>query len=643
MLSNIKIMNKKLFLFSLQLTICLSVFAQYGGYGETHVPWKYTNIHNMVGDSFYLCPMYDGYLQDLLKKSYIHNEKGKFVKASRFVDHTALQGDFLCSRVVTIKGDQYAEFISHNIEIYLPIDRIGQMLKFIYSYTFWDDTLAACNKKYGAVKTSGSFYRNHIGNPWDKNVSDRVDIVFEDYQYEGNYDLGPKVIIRIGKDRTKELEYSDFCELLKSGILVTKETLEIERIEKERFAKKLESYDSIQDHKVHLFTSSNLVPVFGYSLAGVSMYDIINSDILERMTKSEIMAGSQVTAAEHDSIPVFLFRQFQENTFYFAFYQGKVIAIDGVFDNECSATKSYPELGDFEMYPYVGERNYFERRQFKNKEIRTRLAFHYDSTRVEKQREEQHRLRELYVLDSIRMQRHYDSIKKANYKLEKSLNEKYPFGIAYISNFRQNSVRGIEPCIVWQCINEDIKIKYIRFTIKAYNKVGDLIDLEYSHSKGTYKFAVGQCCSYSEVGECTYFDDWAEKVELSQCSVQTYDGVWHNVGIGSKPKELYETYYLSTDCEPCFPGGQEALTRYLEDNLKYPQKAREDYISGMVFVSFTVEISGHISDIKTLNDIGGNCGAEAIRVIQNMPEWIPGRARGTLVRKDVTIPISFNL
>jgi len=99
------------------------------------------------------------------------------------------------------------------------------------------------------------------------------------------------------------------------------------------------------------------------------------------------------------------------------------------------------------------------------------------------------------------------------------------------------------------------------------------------------------------------------------------------------------------ECEvqPEYPGGEEALMEYLRDNIKYPQLAREKNIQGTVFIQFIVRSNGRISGIRVLRGIGGGCDEEAIRVIENMPLWIPGSQNGKHVSVEFNIPIRFIL
>ena len=94
---------------------------------------------------------------------------------------------------------------------------------------------------------------------------------------------------------------------------------------------------------------------------------------------------------------------------------------------------------------------------------------------------------------------------------------------------------------------------------------------------------------------------------------------------------------------PSYPGGDEARIRFLQENIKYPQMARESGIQGTVYVTFVVEKNGSVTDVKVLRGIGGGCDEEAIRVIQAMPPWNPGKQRGKPVRVQFNMPIRFVL
>lgn len=101
--------------------------------------------------------------------------------------------------------------------------------------------------------------------------------------------------------------------------------------------------------------------------------------------------------------------------------------------------------------------------------------------------------------------------------------------------------------------------------------------------------------------------------------------------------------FMVVEQMPDFPGGEEALYKYLAGNITYPQKAKESGIQGRVFVTFIVEQDGSISDVRVLRGIGGGCDEESIRVVKTMPKWIPGKQRGKPVRVQYNLPVKFSL
>ncbi|MEM9339118.1 MAG: energy transducer TonB [Bacteroidota bacterium] len=90
-----------------------------------------------------------------------------------------------------------------------------------------------------------------------------------------------------------------------------------------------------------------------------------------------------------------------------------------------------------------------------------------------------------------------------------------------------------------------------------------------------------------------------------------------------------------------FPGGMNGFYRFLAVNIKYPALATMLKVEGRVFVQFIVEKDGSISNIQVVKGIGAGCDEEAARVIQLMPNWIPGKYNGEPVRQKMVQAISF--
>jgi len=92
-------------------------------------------------------------------------------------------------------------------------------------------------------------------------------------------------------------------------------------------------------------------------------------------------------------------------------------------------------------------------------------------------------------------------------------------------------------------------------------------------------------------------------------------------------------------------GGYEPFYRYIGMNLQYPQEARASNITGKVIVEFVVEKDGDIStsNIKILKSPHKSLSAEAIRLMKDAPNWLPGRIKGIPVRSKKVLPITFKL
>ena len=94
---------------------------------------------------------------------------------------------------------------------------------------------------------------------------------------------------------------------------------------------------------------------------------------------------------------------------------------------------------------------------------------------------------------------------------------------------------------------------------------------------------------------------------------------------------------------PEFPGGRQALIKYLDDNIQYPAAAIENGIQGRVTTNFIVEKDGSITNVQILRSVEPLLDAEAVRVTAAMPKWKPGKQRGQVVRVHYNIPVVFKL
>ena len=109
-------------------------------------------------------------------------------------------------------------------------------------------------------------------------------------------------------------------------------------------------------------------------------------------------------------------------------------------------------------------------------------------------------------------------------------------------------------------------------------------------------------------------------------------------------EEEEEVVFVVVETMPEFPGGQQALFKYLSENVKYPVIAQENGIQGRVICQFVVNKDGSIVDVEVVRSGGdASLDKEAVRVIKSMPKWKPGKQRGKAVRVKYTVPVNFRL
>lgn len=94
---------------------------------------------------------------------------------------------------------------------------------------------------------------------------------------------------------------------------------------------------------------------------------------------------------------------------------------------------------------------------------------------------------------------------------------------------------------------------------------------------------------------------------------------------------------------PEFPGGQLELRKHIANSVEYPEIAREMDIQGRVFVEFVVDERGKVINAKVVRSVHPALDKEALRVINSLPTWKPGKQRGKPARVKFTLPINFKL
>ena len=110
-----------------------------------------------------------------------------------------------------------------------------------------------------------------------------------------------------------------------------------------------------------------------------------------------------------------------------------------------------------------------------------------------------------------------------------------------------------------------------------------------------------------------------------------------------KPEPVKEEVFRAVEQMPRFPGGEQALMKYLSTHINYPTMAMENNVQGRVVVKFVVTKSGKIGEVKVVRSVDRDLDKEAVRVCKTLPDFIPGKMNGQAVNVWYTLPVSFKL
>lgn len=111
----------------------------------------------------------------------------------------------------------------------------------------------------------------------------------------------------------------------------------------------------------------------------------------------------------------------------------------------------------------------------------------------------------------------------------------------------------------------------------------------------------------------------------------------------SAPAKDSTSKFSTADVMPEYPGGKDAMVRFISSHIRYPMQAMDEGIQGKVMVEFIVDEEGKVTDAKALQKIGGGCDEEAVRVVKSMPNWKPGMNKGVPVKAKFRLPVVFRL
>ena len=137
--------------------------------------------------------------------------------------------------------------------------------------------------------------------------------------------------------------------------------------------------------------------------------------------------------------------------------------------------------------------------------------------------------------------------------------------------------------------------------------------------------------------------------EVEESTIQASDDTQAAVEVKYTPVEVEEEeveeqqIFQVVEEMPEFPGGMGECMKFLSKNIKYPTISQENGVQGRVIVQFVVNRDGSIVDPVVVRGVDPYLDKEALRVIQMMPKWKPGKQRGKAVRVKYTVPVMFRL
>lgn len=170
-------------------------------------------------------------------------------------------------------------------------------------------------------------------------------------------------------------------------------------------------------------------------------------------------------------------------------------------------------------------------------------------------------------------------------------------------------------------VSKNMKGKELVIALERKNvNVGEVVVVSYGESKVADK---------AKAMEVSKVKEQEGNVAASKAS-KTSDN-------GDKP------IFVVVEDMPSFPGGMEECVRFLSRNIKYPVEAQKAGAQGRVILSFIVNKDGTISDVEVMRSVSKELDAEAVRVVQSMPKWKPGKQRGQAVDVRFSMPVTFRL
>lgn len=138
-------------------------------------------------------------------------------------------------------------------------------------------------------------------------------------------------------------------------------------------------------------------------------------------------------------------------------------------------------------------------------------------------------------------------------------------------------------------------------------------------------------------------EDFDDELEIEDVEADADEEVEVKEIEEEEEEETESQVFVRAETMPSFPGGPNAMYKFLAKKMRYPTIAQENGIQGRVFVGFVVDKDGSITNVKVLRPVDPYLDKEAVRVVKSMPKWSPGIQGSKKVRVSYTVPVNFKL
>ena len=115
------------------------------------------------------------------------------------------------------------------------------------------------------------------------------------------------------------------------------------------------------------------------------------------------------------------------------------------------------------------------------------------------------------------------------------------------------------------------------------------------------------------------------------------------IALAQQKEQQKGDVFMEVEQMPEYPGGFDGLKSFITDNVKYPEQAKKNKVEGKVFISFVVDKDGSVTDAQVVKSVDMELDKEALRVVNTMKKWTPGKQKGETVKVQYTLPIQFAL